>query len=212
MLKCTARFLHREAFLSLARARASGEYSSTLQWGKGGYYKVCVFDNRLLFHKHRSEKTGCKKSELSRNKFQKKTGRSALLCLAFGIKTIFVISHPFASMAASSGQPYCRCGTLLSRMSPRMIEIWGRFEGERRRWYTGQGAYFCFCTPCHNELWPKDVRSQGPSCRQKGARPTDATDHTKARRRAHKTHAPPHTHARTHTRTRAHARTHPTCF
>ena len=92
MLKCTGRSLHKEAFILLAQARSSGEYISTLQRGEGGDDKVCVFDNRLLFHKHRSEKTGCNKVEISKrtNVFHKKLAGRHLCVSLLGSRLFWV--------------------------------------------------------------------------------------------------------------------------
>jgi len=76
----------------LAQARSSGEYISTLQRGEGGDDKVCVFDNRLLFHKHRSEKTGCNKVEISKrtNVFHKKLAGRHLCVSLLGSRLFWV--------------------------------------------------------------------------------------------------------------------------
>jgi len=79
--------------------------------------------------------------------------------------------------SVSFGQPHCWCGALLSRMSPRMIEKWKLFRGERWRWHTDQQAYFNYCRDCHRELWPKDVRAQGPNCRHAASRPLHVRPH-----------------------------------
>ena len=91
-------------------------------------------------HKHERTKRNCR----------------AQACVACALCFLF-------SMA--SGQPHCQCGTLLSRMSRRMLQEWSAFEGERWHWHTATQAYFNFCVPCHLQCWPKDVRSQGPWCR-----------------------------------------------
>ena len=68
-----------------------------------------------------------------------------------------------------SGKPKCTCGTALSQLSPAMLRRWADHEGQR--WYrlSSRQAYFRFCTTCHSQRWPSDIRSRNRYSRPGGS-------------------------------------------
>ena len=62
--------------------------------------------------------------------------------------------------------PTCpHCGHKLARLETESLRAtWQYDEGYKWHWYTEQQAYWFFCLPCHNEVWPDDFRPAHNKC------------------------------------------------